>query len=167
MHAKGLSGIVRDKEAIFVEDVERRRGRGIEVVDPADVQLVADGSSGYLDTFLHLEAALRKSAPTGDSIQVAGKAAIDDLPFQLAPVRLALAAPRARILIGDDVGLGKTLEAGLLASELILRRRAKRILVVATKAMLTQFQQEFWSRFSIPLVRIDSARIRETRKRIC
>lgn len=166
VHATGLSGIVRDKEAIFVEDIERRRGRGIEVVDPAEVTLVADGSPAYTDTFLHLEAALRKSAPTGAAIQVAGKAAIDDLDFQLDPVRLALGAPRARILIGDDVGLGKTLEAGLLASELILRRRAKRILVVATKAMLTQFQQEFWTRFSIPLVRIDSARIRQIRTRI-
>lgn len=166
VHATGLSGIVRDKEAIFVEDVERKRGRGIEVVDPADVALVPDPSSGYLDTLLHVEAALRKSAPTGGSIQVAGKAAIDDLDFQLDPVRLALKAPRTRILVGDDVGLGKTLEAGLLASELILRRRAKRILVVATKAMLTQFQQEFWTRFSIPLVRIDSARIRQIRARI-
>ncbi|MGU3476568.1 helicase-related protein [Methylobacterium sp. D48H] len=166
VHATGLSGIVRDKEAIFVEDIERKRGRGIEVIDPAEVTLVADGSPAYLDTILHLEAALRKSAPTGDAIQVAGKAAIDDLDFQLDPVRLALGAPRARILIGDDVGLGKTLEAGLLASELALRRRAKRILVVATKAMLTQFQQEFWTRFSIPLVRIDSARIRQIRTRI-
>ncbi|KQP00291.1 hypothetical protein ASF32_13715 [Methylobacterium sp. Leaf91] len=166
IHVTGLSGIVRDKEAIFVENVERSRARDIEVVNPADVTLVADQSSGYLDTFLHVEAALRKSAPTGDAIQVAGQAAIDDLDFQLDPVRLALKAPRARILVGDDVGLGKTLEAGLLASELILRRRAKRILVVATKSVLTQFQQEFWTRFSIPLVRIDSNRIAQIRKSI-
>lgn len=166
VHAVGLSGIVRNKEAIFVEAVEKARGRGIEVVDPAAVKLVADNSSGYGDTLLHIEAALRKSAPSGSAIQVAGKAAVDDLDFQLDPVRLALKAPRARILIGDDVGLGKTLEAGLLASELILRRRARRILVVATKAMLAQFQQEFWTRFSIPLVRIDSAKIRQIRSRI-
>jgi superfamily II DNA or RNA helicase len=166
IHAVGLSGVVRDKAAIFVETVEKKRGRGIEVVDPANVTLVADDSSGYTDTLLHLEAALRKSAPTGEAIQVAGKAAIDDLDFQLEPVRLALKAPRARILIGDDVGLGKTLEAGLLTSELILRRRAKRILVVATKAMLAQFQHEFWTRFSVPLVRIDSDKIRQIRARI-
>jgi superfamily II DNA or RNA helicase len=166
VHAKGLSGIVRDKDAIFVAEVEKRRGNGIVVVDPADVTLVADQSAGYADTLLHLEAALRKSAPTGNVVQVAGKAAIDDLDFQLDPVRLALQSPRARILIGDDVGLGKTLEAGLLASELILRRRGKRILVVATKAMLAQFQQEFWTRFSVPLVRIDSEKIRQTRARI-
>src|SRR5215831_3262138 len=166
IHASGISGLVRDKQAIFVKAIEDSCGRGIEIVDPADVELVADSSSGYADTLLHLEAALRKSAPTGDPVQVAGKAAIDDLDFQLDPVRLALKAPRIRILIGDDVGLGKTLEAGLLASELVLRRRAKRILVVTTKAMLTQFQQEFWTRFSIPLVRIDSTKIQQIRARI-
>ena len=90
IHATGLSGIVRDKPAIFVQSVEGQRGRGIEVVDPADVELVADSSGGYEDTLLHLEAAFRKSAPTGPAPQVAGKAAIDDLDFQLDPVRLAL-----------------------------------------------------------------------------
>ena len=163
IHAVGLSGIVRDRNIIFVENIEKQRGRGIEVVDPADVVLVADQSSGFADTLLHLEAALRKSAPMRLDPQVAGKAAIDDLDFQLDPVRMALSAPRVRILIGDDVGLGKTLEAGLLASELILRRRARRILVVTSKSMLTQFQQEFWTRFSIPLVKIDSAKIKQIR----
>jgi superfamily II DNA or RNA helicase len=166
VHAVGLSGIVRDKNAIFVEPFERARGRGIVVVDPAAVKLVADESPGFADSLLHLEAALRKSAPTGLAPQVARKAAIDDLDFQLDPVRLALRAPRVRILIGDDVGLGKTLEAGLLASELILRRRARRILVVSSKSMLTQFQQEFWTRFSIPLVKLDSAKIKQIRARI-
>ena len=166
VHAVGLSGIVRDRDAIFVENIEKHRGRGIEVVDPAQVKLIADASSGYEDTLLHLEAAFRKSAPTGADPQVTGKAAIDDLDFQLDPVRLALKTPRVRILLGDDVGLGKTLEAGLLASELILRRRAKRMLVVATKAMLTQFQQEFWTRFSIPLVKLDSAKIKQIRAHI-
>ena len=44
-----------------------------------------------------------------------------------------------------------------------MRRRAKRMLVVTSKAMLTQFQQEFWTRFSIPLVRMDSAKIKQIR----
>jgi hypothetical protein len=45
-------------------------------------------------------------------------------------------------------------------------RRARRILAVTTKAMLTQFQQEFWTRFSIPLVRVDSAKIQQVRAQI-
>jgi SNF2 family DNA or RNA helicase len=97
---------------------------------------------------------------------IAHKAAIDSLPFQLRPAEIALKAPRVRILIADDVGLGKTLEAGILASELMRRGRAMRILVIATKSMLTQFQKEFWSRFSIPLTRLDSIGIQRVRNRI-
>lgn len=162
VHCRGLNGLVRDKEARFVWDLEK----DARVLDPAAVRLVPDTSPGLIDTKLHLAAAFRATPTTTRRPLTLGRAAIDDLTFQHLPVERALAQDRVRLLIADDVGLGKTLEAGLITSELALRGRADRILVVTTRAMLTQFQKEFWTRFSIPLSRLDSAAIRRMRNKI-
>lgn len=148
VHCRGISGLVRDKEARFVWNLES----DARVLDPAAVELVLDTSSGLVDTKLHLEAAFRHTPTTTRRPLTLGRAAIDDLTFQHLPVEKALAQDRVRLLIADDVGLGKTLEAGLITSELALRGRADRILVVTTRSMLTQFQKEFWTRFAIPLL---------------
>lgn len=104
--------------------------------------------------------------PNDERIHVGHQAAMDLVQCQLDPARQALARPRQRILIADAVGLGKTLEAGILVSELIARGRGRRILVLVLKSMLTQFQKEFWNRFTIPLTRLDSIGIQRVRRRI-
>ena len=162
VHCRGLNGLVQDKEARFVWDLEK----GARVLDPAAIRPVPDTSPGLIDTKLHLAAAFRATPTTTRRPLTLGRAAIDDLTFQHLPVERALAQDRVRLLIADDVGLGKTLEAGLITSELALRGRVDRILVVTTRAMLTQFQKEFWTRFSIPLSRLDSAAIRRMRNKI-
>ena len=155
----GISEIVRDQEALFLEEYEPE----VRVLDPRETRLERDMSSQHRAGLLYMESLLRDVPPQSDGLYVGHRAAMDVLGFQLEPAWMALSKPRQRILIADAVGLGKTLEAGILLSELIRRGRARRILVATTKSMLTQFQKEMWARFSIPLVRLDSiglARIR-------
>ena len=155
----GISELVKDKEAVFLTEIDRN----IEVLDPAETKLVPDTSTSYQASLLYMESLLRQKAPTDDKLYIGHRAAMDSVPFQLDAAIQALGQPRQRILIADAVGLGKTLEAGVLLSELIRRGKGKRILVVAVKSMLTQFQKEMWSRFSIPLTRLDSIGIQRIR----
>ncbi|OGL43472.1 MAG: helicase, partial [Candidatus Schekmanbacteria bacterium RBG_13_48_7] len=120
----------------------------------------------YRDSLLYMESLLRQTPPTDENLYIGHKAAIDQVAYQLDPAIQALKQPRQRILLADAVGLGKTIEVGILLSELIKRGKGKRILVLAIKSMLTQFQKELWSRFSIPLTRVDSIGIQRIRSRI-
>jgi len=158
----GISEIVLGQEGIFLSKLEDR----IQVLDPDETEIIADESSGYADSLLYMESMLRKKATNDASIQIAHQGAMNQVPYQLDPAVQALKQPRQRILIADAVGLGKTLEAGILTSELIHRGRGKRILVLAVKSMLTQFQKEFWNRFTIPLTRLDSIGLQRVRNRI-
>ncbi len=158
----GVSELVREREAIFLTRLEDE----IQVLDPATTALVTDTSPRFRRSLLYMESLLRRAVPNDACIRVARGAAMDEVPYQLDPARQALRQPRQRILIADDVGLGKTIEAGILVSELVARGRGRRILVVAVKSMLTQFQKEFWNRFAIPLTRLDSVGIQRVRRRI-
>lgn len=158
----GHSELIRGRTAQFLTKLERN----IRILDPAKTQLVDDLSDGYIAAQLYIDTALRQTPPVDNRVHIGHRAAMDPLPFQLDPALQALKQPRQRILISDAVGLGKTLEAGILVSELIRRGRGKRILVLAVKSMLAQFQQEFWQRFTIPLVRLDSVGLQRVRNDI-
>jgi len=161
-HVVGLSEIVRDEEAIFLEEYEPQ----VRVLDPRETKLVVDPTPGHRSARLFLESKLRRVPPVTKEPVLGRAAALDFMEFQLHPARLALQQTRPRILIADAVGLGKTLEAGILLSELIRRGRGRRILVATVKSMLTQFQKELWTRFAIPLVRLDSVGLQRIREQI-
>lgn len=158
LYCSGISALVKDRTSIFLEDLEN-----IEIVNPAKVKLVADKSPHFRQAQLYIESLWRQKIPTDTALHIGQNAAMDLLPYQLKPTQMVLNRPRQRILIADEVGLGKTLEAGILISELIARGKGKRILVVTVKNMMMQFQKELWNRFTIPLVRLDSNRIQKIR----
>lgn len=162
LHVVGLSQLVKDYDSMFLVDVEKE----IEIVDPAKVTLVPDDSAFFRKSKVYIESQWRRKIPTDKKIHIGDKAAMDLMHFQLEPAQMALDKTRQRILIADTVGLGKTLEAGILMSELIARGKGKRILVVTVKSMMTQFQKEMWNRFTIPLVRLDSAKIQSIRAKL-
>ncbi|MBE7504137.1 MAG: hypothetical protein HS113_28395 [Verrucomicrobiales bacterium] len=105
----------------FIDRIEEL-DEPVKLVDPKTTVLVRDTSPSYRDSRLFLEALLRQSVPPDARLTLGHRSAMDVVPYQLDPVRLALQQPRQRILIADAVGLGKTIECGILLTELLASR---------------------------------------------
>ncbi|MBN1204830.1 MAG: DISARM system SNF2-like helicase DrmD [Myxococcaceae bacterium] len=112
--------------------------------------LPADGSEGVAE--------LPVASPFHGAVQV------ED--FQLVPLLKALQMPRISLLLADDVGLGKTVEAGLILSELLLRRRIRRVLVLTPAALRDQWHQEMLEKFSLGFDVVDRQETYKLRKRL-
>jgi hypothetical protein len=86
--------------------------------------------------------------------------------FQLVPLLKALRMPRVNLLIADDVGLGKTVEAGLILTELLLRRRIQRVLILTPASLRLQWREEMWERFALQFDLVDRAEKHALRRRL-
>ncbi len=129
-----------------------------------------DVTSGGFDPPERLAAfldAVRWSAVTSadvKTLQAPFRAGVAIEDYQLEPVSRAVGAPRVNLLLADDVGLGKTIEAGLVASELLLRHRARRIMIVCPAGLTTKWHDEMSEKFGLDFTIIDSARCAEVRR---
>ncbi|MFD1377630.1 helicase-related protein [Micrococcus antarcticus] len=165
IRVQGLTELVRDTTATFYSALD-----DIDVVDPRTSTVVADDSPRYRKSRLFLETTLRKT-PTpqfDDHLTVSTGMLANTLKYQQLAVQKALDPRnvRPRILIADAVGLGKTLEIGMILSELVKRGRGDRILIVTPRHVLEQMQHEMWCRFALPFVRLDSAGIQKVRQKL-
>ncbi len=86
--------------------------------------------------------------------------------YQLVPLLKALRMPRVSLLIADDVGLGKTVEAGLILTELLLRRRIQRVLVLTPASLRQQWREELWDKFSLRFEVVDRQGTERLRRRL-
>jgi len=118
-----------------------------------------------LDAFL--DAVRWGAASTADhkNIQAPFRSGIEIEDYQLDPVVRAIQMPRVNLLIADDVGLGKTIEAGMVALELIIRHRARKILVVCPSALQIQWRDQMRDKFGLDFRIVDSELMRDLRRR--
>jgi SNF2-related domain len=116
-----------------------------EILDPNDWSpLLAKTFGGPQRLGAYLRSTEWRTATAADRklFQAPFRAGIRLDSYQLLPLAKALDLPRVNLLIADDVGLGKTIEAGLIVRELLLRRRVEMIVVAAPASMLLQWQDE-------------------------
>src|SRR5437868_6570037 len=97
------------------------------------------------------------TAPDASLFQAPCRAGIRLDASQLEPLRKALLVPRVNLLIADDVGLGKTIEAGLILRQLLLRRLIDFVVIAAPPSMLSQWAEELETRFGLRFTIFDRA----------
>jgi superfamily II DNA or RNA helicase len=98
------------------------------------------------------------------TLQAPFRSGISIEDYQLDPVVRALEMPRVNLLVADDVGLGKTIEAGLVVQELLLRHRARTVLVLCPPALRGKWQSEMLDKFGLAFEILDSERVRRFRR---
>lgn len=161
----GVSPLVEGTTARFYSSID-----SIRTFSPKETRIVADTSSRYVSSRLWLEATLRKTPlpVSQQELAVTPHVLADTLAYQREAVSKALDPNRlrARLLIADTVGLGKTLEIGMVLSELIRRGKGRRILIVTPRHVLEQMQHEMWTRFAIPFVRLDSEGVQQVKQKL-
>ena len=132
----------------------------------ADLASKGFDSPRHFAAFLHTLRWNCVTATNPNLFQSPFRAGIKIDAYQMEPLRKALRLPRVNLFIVDDTGLGKTIEAGLIARELLLRRKAKTIVVSAPPSVLEQWRSELEERFGLVFEILDRrylARVRRER----
>ena len=114
----------------------------------------------HFAAFLHTLRWNSVTATDPNLFQAPFRAGIKIDAYQMEPLRKALRLPRVNLFIADDTGLGKTIEAGLIARELLLRKKAKTIVVAAPPSVLEQWKAELDERFGLVFEILDRALLR-------
>ena len=125
-----------------------RRGTAVRVLQKRLAPLKS-GESHLLDRLSYVSAAARiADSLERDALVAPLEGTVIPLPHQLLALQRAISGERIRYLLADEVGLGKTIEAGLILRELKIRGLVRRILVVAPAGLVLQWQSEMKSHFN-------------------
>jgi superfamily II DNA or RNA helicase len=102
---------------------------------------------------------LADAVPRIDSLRSAARAKMTLIPFQLEPALAVVRGLASRILIADEVGLGKTIEAALVVAELLARTASGHALIICPASLREQWRQELQNRFGLVAVTVDSVAV--------
>ncbi|MEN9938994.1 MAG: hypothetical protein RLZZ387_5573 [Chloroflexota bacterium] len=114
--------------------------------------------------FLHTLRWSRVTATDPTLFQAPFRAGIKIDAYQMEPLRKALRLPRVNLFIADDTGLGKTIEAGLIVRELLLRKKVRTVVVAAPPSVLEQWKAELEERFGLVFELLDRAYLTRMRR---
>jgi len=117
-----------------------------------------------LDAFLNAVRWGAASSADLRALQAPFRSGVDTEEYQLDPVVRAIQMPRVNLLIADDVGLGKTIEAGLVLQELLIRHRARRVLIVCPAALQIQWRDQMRDKFGLEFRIVDSELMKRLRR---
>ncbi len=129
--------------------------RVLEVTSWRDVAKRGFDPPARFAAYLHAQRWNCVTSTTPRLFQSPFRAGIRVDAYQLEPLRKALALPRVNLFIADDVGLGKTVEAGLILRELLMRQKVRRVVVAAPPSVVLQWRDELDARFGLPFVILD------------
>ncbi len=118
----------------------------------------------HLDAFLDAVRWGAVSQADTRVLQAPFRSGIDIEDYQLDPLARAIQMPRVNLLIADDVGLGKTVEAGLVIQELIVRNRARKILIVCPAGLQIHWRDQMQEKFGLDFRIVDSDLIKRLRR---
>jgi SNF2 family DNA or RNA helicase len=117
-----------------------------------------------LDAFMNAVRWGAVSSADTRALQAPFRSGIEIEDYQLDPLVRAIQMPRANLLIADDVGLGKTVETGLVIQELIVRNRARTVLIICPAGLQTHWRDQMRDKFGLEFRIVDSALMRNLRR---
>ncbi len=163
-HMVTLSSIDEDglgEELQVVWEIEP----GAHVIEKAGLpEITGFDDADRLEAFLD---AVRWGAATNTDrgfLQAPFRSGVSIEDFQLDPLVRAINMARANLLIADDVGLGKTIEAGLVIQELLLRHRARSVLVICPASLQQKWHDEMLEKFGLDFKIVNTDYIRQLRR---
>ncbi|MDF5967278.1 DISARM system SNF2-like helicase DrmD [Pseudomonas aeruginosa] len=163
-HAVTLASIDEDglgEELEVIWEIEP----GAQIIERAGLpSITGQDDSDKLEAFLN---AVRWGAATNADrgfLQAPFRSGVSIEDFQLDPLVRAIDMARVNLLIADDVGLGKTIEAGLIIQEMLLRHRARTVLIVCPASLQEKWRIEMLEKFGLEFRIVDTAYIKQLRR---